>query len=51
MGEVDFHPIFAALKETSYDGWVSVEVFKYDPSPDAIAQKSIDYMQKVLAAS
>jgi sugar phosphate isomerase/epimerase len=49
MGEVDFHPIFAALKETGYQGWVSVEAFKYDPSPEAVAQKSIEYMQKVLA--
>ncbi len=50
MGEVDFEPIFAALKETDYKSWVSVEVFKYDPSPDEIAQKSIDYMQKMLAS-
>jgi len=49
MGEVDFHPVFAALKETGYNGWVSVEAFKYDPSPEEVARKSIEYMQKVLA--
>jgi sugar phosphate isomerase/epimerase len=49
MGEVDFYPVFAALKEINYNGWVSVEVFKYEPSPDEIARKSIDYMRRVLS--
>jgi sugar phosphate isomerase/epimerase len=49
MGDVDFRPIFAALKEIDYDGWISVEVFKYEPSPDEIARKSIDYMQRLVA--
>ncbi len=47
MGNVDFRPIFAVLKEINYTGWASVEVFKYEPSPDEIARQSIEYMQRV----
>jgi sugar phosphate isomerase/epimerase len=48
MGQIDFHPIFRALAEIDYQGWVSVEVFDYTPGPERLARDSIDYMRRVL---
>lgn len=46
MGEVEFAPIFHALDDIDYDGWVSVEVFRYEPSPKEVARQSIEYMRQ-----
>ncbi len=47
FGGVDFAPIFSALDEVRYAGWVSVEVFDYAPGPERLARDSIDYMRRI----
>ncbi len=49
FGDVDFMPIAAALKEVGYTGYASVEVFKFEEGPEAIATRSIEYLKRVFA--
>ncbi len=48
FGEVDFKPIAAALKQSNYHGYVSVEVFKFEEGPEVIASKSLEYLRRSL---
>ena len=49
MGEVDYAPIAEAIDEVGWNKWLSVEVFKYDPDPETIARKSIEYLKQFWA--
>jgi sugar phosphate isomerase/epimerase len=48
FGELDFLPIFRALHQVDYRGWISVEVFNYSPGPERLARDSIEYMRRCL---
>ena len=50
FGQLDFVPIFRALQETGYPGWVSVEVFDYTPGIERLARESLQYMLRCVAA-
>lgn len=47
-GDVDFAPIFEALRDIRYQGYVSVEVFNFEPGPEAIATTSLEYMKRFI---
>jgi len=50
FGDVDFRPIAAALRETGYDGCVSVEVFNFDEGAEIISTRSLEYLRASFAA-
>jgi sugar phosphate isomerase/epimerase len=47
FGEEDFAPIFAAFRQIDYSGWVSVEVFDYEPGIERLVRESVTYMESV----
>lgn len=49
FGDIDFKPIAEALKETGYNGYVSVEVFDFAEGPEIIAKKSLEYLKAIFA--
>lgn len=50
MGDIPFEPIAEALGDIQYPGYVSVEVFDYEPDGETIARESIEYLKKIFHA-
>jgi sugar phosphate isomerase/epimerase len=51
MGQLDFVPIFRALKEIEWQGWVSVEVFDYASGIERLVRESMENMRRADAAA
>ncbi len=50
MGAFDQRPVFKALQQIDYQGWVSVEVFDFSLGYEAILQQSMDGIQRACVA-
>jgi sugar phosphate isomerase/epimerase len=50
FGDTDFGPIFEALRDVDYQGWVSVEVFDFSPDPETVARGSMENMLRSMIA-
>jgi sugar phosphate isomerase/epimerase len=50
FGPVRFSPILQRLLASDYRGYISVEVFEFDPDPRTIAARSVGYLKGILEA-
>ena len=51
MGDLDFEPVFRALKESGYQGWVSAEPFDYTPDSETVARTALETLRRAAAAA
>lgn len=45
MGNYNFSPLLAALSETNYRGWISLEVFDFTRDPEEVAQRAREHLE------
>jgi sugar phosphate isomerase/epimerase len=48
-GAIDFSATMLAIRETGYDGWITVELYPYIENPDAAAREAWEYLSNVAA--
>ncbi len=44
-GSIDFHPIFEALDEIDYDGYVTIELYPYQNDPQSAAKTTLEFLK------
>ncbi|MEO1497694.1 MAG: sugar phosphate isomerase/epimerase family protein [Planctomycetota bacterium] len=50
-GAIDFRATIEAIRDTGYDGWLTVELYPYADEPDAAAREAIDYLAPLVQGS
>lgn len=47
-GSIDFRPVFAAMDDIGYDGFVTVELYPYQDNPVQAAKEAYDYLCRII---
>ncbi len=47
-GAIDFAEVIAAIRQTSYNGWLTVELYPFQDNPDAAARRALEVLQPLL---
>ncbi len=47
-GAIDFEPVFDAIRQTGYDGWITVELYPFVDDPDEAARQAIDHLRPLV---
>ncbi len=51
MGNYNFSPLLAALTETNYRGWISLEVFDFSRDPEEVAERARESLEAAQPSS
>jgi sugar phosphate isomerase/epimerase len=47
-GAIEFAPIVQAIRETGYDGWLTVELYPFVDDPDAAGREALAVLEPLL---
>ena len=47
-GAIDFAEVVAAIRETGYDGWLTVELYPFQDDPDAAARQALEVLRPLV---
>lgn len=47
-GAIDFKKTIDAIKQTGYDGWLTVELYPYIDDPDGAAREAKEFLQRLI---
>jgi sugar phosphate isomerase/epimerase len=49
MGAIDFAEVIRAIRQTGYDGWLTVELYPFIDDPDAAARRALEVLRPLVS--